>query len=170
MDYLLFEKKDKENIYDSRKRILKDINEVWNNNIIDNDYINKDKVIKSFKITGISNNLDGSEDDYFDGYNVINDLIDEKEKKNNDDSDSDYNTDKEEHNTNNKNSILLNNIKEIPKSNSDNKNMINVNSYFKINEKGDDMDLDYKEFIKNNSIEEDLTNILDQLEIDSEKE
>ena len=48
--------------------------------------------------------------------------------------------------------------------------MINVNLYFKNNEKDDDMDLDYKEFIKNNSYEKDLTNILDQLEIDSEKE
>lgn len=36
-DYLLFEIKDKENISESRKRILKDINEVWNNNLIDND-------------------------------------------------------------------------------------------------------------------------------------
>ena len=83
-DYMLFDKTDKENISDSRKRILKDINDVWNNNIINNEYINKDKVIKSFKITLISNNLDDSEDDYFDGYNVINDLIDEQEKKIND--------------------------------------------------------------------------------------
>ena len=48
--------------------------------------------------------------------------------------------------------------------------MINVNLYFKNNEKDDDMDLDYKEFIKNNSYEKDLPNFLDQLEIDSEKE
>ena len=66
--------------------------------------------------------------------------------------------------------MLLNNIKEIPKNNSDNKSIIKVNSYFKINEKDDDIDLDYKEFIKNNPYEEDLTNILDQLEIDSEKD
>ena len=79
-DYMLFEKKDKENISDSRKRILKDINDVWNNNVINNEYINKDKIFKFFKITWISNNFDGSEDDYFDGYNVINDLIDEQEK------------------------------------------------------------------------------------------
>ena len=66
--------------------------------------------------------------------------------------------------------MLLNNIKEIPKNNSDNEKIIKVNSYFKINEKDDDIDLDYKEFIKNNPYEEDLTNILDQLEIDSEKD
>ena len=79
-DYMLFEKKDKEIFLIQGKRILKDINDVWNNNVINNEYINKDKDIKSFKITGISNNLDGSEDDYFDGYNIINDLIDEQEK------------------------------------------------------------------------------------------
>ena len=66
--------------------------------------------------------------------------------------------------------MLLNNIKEIQKNNLDNKNIIKVNSYFKINEKDDDIDLDYKEFIKNNPYEEDLTNILGQLEIDSEKD
>ena len=37
---MLFEKKDKENISDSRKRILKDINDVQNNNVINNEYIN----------------------------------------------------------------------------------------------------------------------------------
>ena len=57
-------------------------------------------------------------------------------------SDSDYNTDKEEYNINNKNSMLLNNIKEIPKNNLDNKNIIKVNLHFKINEKDDDTDLD----------------------------
>ena len=35
-------------------------------------------VIKSFKIKGISNKLDGSEDYLFDGYDVINNLTEKK--------------------------------------------------------------------------------------------
>ena len=43
--------------------------------------INKENIIKSFKIAGISNELEGSEDHIFDGYDIINKLITNKKQK-----------------------------------------------------------------------------------------
>ena len=74
-DYLLFENKSNENISASRIRILKDINELWYNTSNQYEYIKKEKIINLFKVTGISNKLDGSEDDIFYPYNVINKLL-----------------------------------------------------------------------------------------------
>ena len=41
---------------------------------------NKNKIIIAFIIIGISNNLDYREDDFYDGYDIINELIEEKDK------------------------------------------------------------------------------------------
>ena len=66
--------KKNETISDARKRILNDINDIWNDYSNEYSGINKENIIKSFKITGISNKSDGSEDFMFDGYEVINNL------------------------------------------------------------------------------------------------
>ena len=125
-DFLLFEQNEKENISESRKRILRDIDDIWNNNKNEYEYINKENVIKSFKVTEISNQLDGSEDEYFDGYNIINNLIENNEDKNSDDSS--YNTDKEESIKDCKNSNNINNNNEILNENLDNNENITINS------------------------------------------
>ena len=92
-DFLLFDNKDKENISESRKRLLMDISGIWLNNSNEYNYISRDCIIKAFKITGISNKLDGSEDEIFDGYNIINELSEKKEDNSNEDSG--YVTDKD---------------------------------------------------------------------------
>ena len=61
---------------EARKRIVRDILEIWKGKNINNnkEYIPASLIIKSFKITGISNSNDGTEDYLFDGYDVINNL------------------------------------------------------------------------------------------------
>ena len=61
---------------EARKRIVQDILEIWKGIDINNnkEYIPASLIIKSFKITGISNFNDGTEDYLFDGYDVINNL------------------------------------------------------------------------------------------------
>ena len=55
--------------------------------------VNKENIIKSFKIAFIS--IDGSEDNIFDGFYIINKLIINKKPKTNSDSDSSYDSDGE---------------------------------------------------------------------------
>ena len=75
-------KNDKENLSESRIRIVKDIVKIWfGKKEIDNEYISPEIIIKSFLITGITNCLDGSEDEIFDGYYVINRLLDDNNKE-----------------------------------------------------------------------------------------
>ena len=56
--------------------------EILRNKNIGHKYsgINIDNIIKSFKITGIPNKLDGTEEYIFEGYNVINKLNEYIEK------------------------------------------------------------------------------------------
>ena len=71
----------KESLNEAWIRIISDIVNVWNiykDITKKNEYIPKVLVIKSFKITGISNLMDGSEDDKFDGFDLINELSDLK--------------------------------------------------------------------------------------------
>ena len=70
----MFENKKDESMSDARERILKDINEICYANTKEVNVINKENIIKSFKITGISNELDGSKAHFFDGYDIINEL------------------------------------------------------------------------------------------------
>ena len=77
----MFENKKDESMSDARERILKDINEIWYANTKEFNVINKENIIKSFKIAGISNELEGSEDHIFDGYDIINQLITIKKQK-----------------------------------------------------------------------------------------
>ena len=70
----MFENKKNETLSEARKRILCDSDEIWNDYSNEYSGINKENIIKSFKITGISNKSDGSEDFMFDGYEVINNL------------------------------------------------------------------------------------------------
>ena len=77
----MFENKKDESMSDARERILKDINEIWYANTKEFNVINKENIIKSFKIAGISNELEGSEDHIFDGYDIINKLITNKKQK-----------------------------------------------------------------------------------------
>ena len=71
-EILVFENKKDESMSDTRKRILNHINEIWYANTKEINGINKENIIKSFKITGISNELDGSKAHFFDGYDIIN--------------------------------------------------------------------------------------------------
>jgi len=142
-DFLLFDQNEKENIYESRKRILRDIDDIWNNSKNEYEYINKETVIKSFKVTGISNKLDGSEDAYFDGYNIINNLTENNEDKNSDDSS--YNTDKEESIKDCKNSNKINNNNEIPNGSLDNNENIIINSDLINKEQDKEIEPDYKD-------------------------
>lgn len=73
-EFLMFENNKDESISDAWKRILDDINEILYGNTKEVNGINKENIIKSFKITGISNELDGSEDNILDGYDTINKL------------------------------------------------------------------------------------------------
>ena len=142
--------------------------------------VNKDNIIKSFKITGISNELDGSKDQIFDGYDIINKLNIIKEPKTNSDSDSSYDSDGEKEKKkwilfselNNKGSKNDNS----PSSNRliekclDN-NEISENEKEKsmiMNENKDMGEMDYKEFLNKNEIEEDLSDIFELLDIDKE--
>ena len=113
-EFLMFENKKDESISDTRERILNDINEIWYANTKEFSGINKDNIIKSFNITGISNELDGSEDHIFDGYDIINKLNIIKEPKTNSDSDSSYDSQGE----NEKKKLLL--LSQL--NNKDNKN------------------------------------------------
>ena len=142
-DFLLFDQNEKENIYESRKRILRDIDDIWNNSKNEYEYINKETVIKSFKVTGISNKLDGSEDAYFDGYNIINNLTENNEDRNSDDSS--YNTDKEESIKDCKNSNKINNNNEIPHGSLDNNENIIINSDLINKEQDKEIEPDYKD-------------------------
>ena len=142
-DFLLFDQNEKENIYESRKRILRDIDDIWNNSKNEYEYINKETVIKSFKVTGISNKLDGSEDAYFDGYNIINNLTENNEDRNSDDSS--YNTDKEESIKDCKNSNKINNNNEIPNGSLDNNENIIINSDLINKEQDKEIEPDYKD-------------------------
>ena len=94
-EFLMSENKKDESISDARKRILNNINEIWYANTKGFSGVNKDNIIKSFKITGISNELNGTEDHIFDGYDIINKLNIIKERKTNSDSDSSYDSDGE---------------------------------------------------------------------------
>lgn len=79
--FMLNEDIKKEILDEARIRIISDIVDVWNGYkdiTIKNEYIPKVLVIKCFKITGISNLMDGSEDDKFDGFDLINELSDLK--------------------------------------------------------------------------------------------
>jgi len=76
-DYILKDNiSKKETMTEARKRIVQDILEIWKGKDINNnkEYIPASLIIKSFKITGISNSNDGTEDYLFDGYDVINNL------------------------------------------------------------------------------------------------
>ena len=53
-----------------REVLLKWIIDLWYNNEI----IKSDVIVKSFLVTGISNKLDGSEDEEFNGFEKINDI------------------------------------------------------------------------------------------------
>lgn len=120
-EFLLSYTSKEESPSEARQRIINDIVDIWFNDYKDYNYINQDMVIKSFKIAGISNNLDWSEDYLFDGYDVINNLTKKKELYS--DTDSGYDTDNEkykkelikldEHNfKNNKdNNKIINNLK-----------------------------------------------------------
>ena len=80
-EFMLNEDIKKERLDEARIRIISDIVDVWNGYkdiTIKNEYISKVLVIRSFKITGISNLMDGSEDDKFDGFDLINELSDLK--------------------------------------------------------------------------------------------
>ena len=80
----------KEKLSESRRRIVKDIIKIWFGKKEDNnEYISPEIIIKSFLITGISNCLDGSEDEIFDGYYVINRLLDDNNKEKNEISNED---------------------------------------------------------------------------------
>ena len=179
-EFLMFENKKDESISDARKRILNDINELWYANNKEFSGVNKDNIIKSFKITGISNELDGSEEQIFDGYDIINKLNIIKEPKTNSDSDSSYDSDGEKEN---KKWILLSklNNKDIKNDNSLSSNSltekclgdneISENEKEKsmiLNENKDMGELDYKEFLNKNEIEEDLSDIFELLDIDKE--
>ena len=75
----------KETMMEARKRIVQDILEIWKGKDINNnkEYIPASLIIKSFKLTGISNSIDGTEDSLFDGYDVINNIniINEQNKE-----------------------------------------------------------------------------------------
>ena len=61
---------------DARNRIVKDILEIWKGKDINNnnEYIPSSLIIKSFKLTRISNFVDGTEDFLFNGYEAINNM------------------------------------------------------------------------------------------------
>jgi len=50
--------------------LLKWINECW----YDSNILKKEMIVKSFLVTGITNKLDGTEDDEFQGFNKIQDI------------------------------------------------------------------------------------------------
>ena len=50
-----------------REVLLKWINDCW----YDSNILKKEMIVKSFLVTGISNKLDGTEDDEFQGFNKI---------------------------------------------------------------------------------------------------
>ena len=67
---------------DARKRIVNHILEKQNGkDSINRDYISPTLIKNSFKITGISNAVDGSEDYLFDKYDVINNFSQENENR-----------------------------------------------------------------------------------------
>lgn len=71
--------KNDNNIKNSRNYIISDIIKIWyGSNLDKDDYIKKELVINSFKICGISNDMNGIEDDMFDGYEIISELLDKK--------------------------------------------------------------------------------------------
>lgn len=57
-EFLLSYTSKEESPSEARQRIINDIVDIWFNDYKDYNYINQDMVIKSFKIAGISNNLD----------------------------------------------------------------------------------------------------------------
>ena len=86
VEFLLGEQKIKESIDESRIRIIDNNIIIWTgykDGFNNEEYIGKVLIEKSFKITGITNNIDGSEDIYFDGFDIINQLVDLKEKNEN---------------------------------------------------------------------------------------
>ena len=67
----------KNNLDESRIRIINDILSVWNgykDEISKENYIENSLIEKSFKLVGITNKMDGSEDQIFDGFDIINKL------------------------------------------------------------------------------------------------
>lgn len=88
----MFEKQKNETISYTRKRILHDIKEIWNDYCNEYSGIIKENIIKSFKITRFSNKSDGSEDFIFDGYEIINNLNKKSESEESNDSGSDNNS------------------------------------------------------------------------------
>ena len=72
-----------------KEKIINWINDIWNNNLL----IKTETVFNSFKIAGITNSMDGSEDDYFvwpDNYfpNVEKKIDESDSSSDSDDSDS----------------------------------------------------------------------------------
>ena len=53
-----------------REVLLKQINDCW----YDSNILKKEMIVKSFLVTGISNKLDGTEDDEFQVFNKIQDI------------------------------------------------------------------------------------------------
>ena len=77
----------KNNIKVKREVLLKWMNECR----YDNNIIKKEMIINSFLVTGISNKLDGAQDDEFQGFNKIQDISLIKNDINNSDKEDENN-------------------------------------------------------------------------------
>jgi hypothetical protein len=76
-DYSINEGGVKNNLDESRIRIINDILSIWNgykDEISKENYIENSLIEKSFKLVAITNKMDGSEDQIFDGFDIINQL------------------------------------------------------------------------------------------------
>ena len=66
-------------IKDLRINIISDIIKIWYGSKFDKgEYIKQELIVNSFKICGISNDMIGTEDEIFDGYEKISELLDKK--------------------------------------------------------------------------------------------
>ena len=84
-DYSINEGGVKNNLDESRIRIINDILSVRNgykDEISKENYIENSLIEKSFKLVAITNKMDGSEDQIFDGFDIINQLADLKNEAN----------------------------------------------------------------------------------------
>jgi len=80
-EYSINEGVTKNNLDYSRIRIINDILSLWNgykNEISKENYIENSLNQKSFKLVGITNKMDGNEDQIFDGFDINNQLTDLK--------------------------------------------------------------------------------------------
>ena len=67
-------------ISELRENIISDIIKIWYGNKNNTEeYIKKELGIKNFKICGISNNMEGLEDELLVGYQIILKLLDDKD-------------------------------------------------------------------------------------------